>query len=179
MSASNDVVVGVVEYDAAPSLSNPARVPVVVELVVDGAPSRRFADRSSHIPTPSTYDEFARPRFFAVAAAVSVVVSIIVSIIIVSSIVSPISHPLSLALARSIARRVPSVLLSRSRLASRLVFPLFPRRRPTIGRHPSPHPSHPVRFTHSKNQPIDDIDTIDREGWVVVGWTPRMMTCCD
>jgi len=146
-SASNDVVVGVVEYDAAPSLSNPARVPVVVELVVDGAPSHRFADRSSHIPTPSTYDEFARPRFFAAIVSVSVVVPIVVSIIIVSIIVSPISHPLALALARSIARRVPNVLLSRSRLASRLVFPLFPRRRPTIGPHPSPHPI-PSRAFH-------------------------------
>ena len=144
MSESNAVVVGVVEYDAAPSLAKPARGPVVVELVVDGAPSRRFADRSSHIPTPSTYDEFARPRFFAVAVVVSVVVSIIIVIIIVS----PISHPLDRP--RSIARPERPPCSLETPVAR--VFPLFPRRRPTIGRHPS---IHPMRFIQKIEKSTD------------------------
>ena len=46
MSTSNDVVVGVVEYDASPRLAKPARGPVVVgALGVDGAPARRVSGR--------------------------------------------------------------------------------------------------------------------------------------
>ena len=119
MSESNDVVVGVVEYDAAPSLAKPARGPVVVELVVDGSPSRRFADRSSHIPTPSTYDEFARPRFFAAVAVVSVVFSIIVSIIIIFPVSRPLDRSLSLSRSLSLDRasRASSFLSRDSRRA--------------------------------------------------------------
>ena len=147
MSASNDVVVGVVEYDASPRLAKPARGPVVVELVVDGAPSRRFADRSSHIPTPSTYDEFARPRFFADAVVVSVVVSVVVPIIIVS----PISHPLARSRSLDRARRASS---SHARRSPRARLPLSSRvvvRRSVVFH----RAIHPVRFAHAFKPPTD------------------------
>ena len=141
MSESNDVVVGVVEYDAAPSLAKPARGPVVVELVVDGSPSRRFADRSSHIPTPSTYDEFARPRFFADAVVVPVVVSVVVPIIIVS----PISHPLARSRSLDRARRASS---SHARRSPRARLPLSSR--VVVRRSAVFHRAiHPVRFAHA------------------------------
>jgi len=144
MSTSNDVVVGVVEYDASPRLAKPARGPVVVvELVVDGAPSRRFADRSSHIPTPSTYDEFARPRFFADAVVVPVVVSII--------IVSPISHPLARSRSLDRACRASS---SHARRSPRARLPLSSRvvvRRSVVFH----RAIHPVRFAHAFKPPTD------------------------
>ena len=139
MSTSNDVVVGVVEYDASPRLAKP----VVVELVVDGAPSRRFADRSSHIPTPSTYDEFARPRFFADAVVVPVVVSII--------IVSPISHPLARSRSLDRACRASS---SHARRSPRARLPLSSRvvvRRSVVFH----RAIHPVRFAHAFKPPTD------------------------
>ena len=79
MSASTDVVV--VENDGVDaSLAKPAGVEfvefvefVVVEFVVVGSHSRRLADRSSHTPTPSTYDEFHRPRFIVVGRVVGCV----------------------------------------------------------------------------------------------------------
>ena len=81
MSASTDVVV--VENDGVDaSLAKP--VVVVVELVVvvvEGSHSRRLADRSSHTPTPSTYDEFQRPRF--------IVVVVVVELVVVTSILCP------------------------------------------------------------------------------------------
>ncbi len=162
MSESNAVVVGVVEYDAAPSLAKPARGPVVVELVVDGSPSRRFADRSSHIPTPSTYDEFARPRFFAAVTVVSVVVSVII-------IVFPISLSLSLSLSLALALARPLSIARPERPPSSLethvarVFPRLPRRR-------CDERSSSIRrasFKKSKNRPTDGaprvgFDVIDR-----------------
>ena len=83
MSASTDVVV--VENDGVDaSLAKPAGVEFVefvvvvefvefVEFVVIGSHSRRLADRSSHTPTPSTYDEFHRPRFIVVGCVVHIV----------------------------------------------------------------------------------------------------------
>jgi len=76
MSASTDVVV--VENDGVDaSLAKPVGVVVVVvefvEFVVIGSHSRRLADRSSHTPTPSTYDEFHRPRFIVVGRVVGCV----------------------------------------------------------------------------------------------------------
>ena len=150
MSESNDVVVGVVEYAAAPSLAKPARGPVVVELVVDGAPSRRFADRSSHIPTPSTYDEFARPRFFAAVAVVSVVFSIIVSIIIIFPVSRPLDRSLSLSRSLSLDRASrASSFLSRDSRRARL--PPLPASS-SDDRSSSIHPSHAF---HSKNRKVD------------------------
>ena len=154
MSASNDVVVGVVEYDAAPRLAKPARGPVVVvELVVDGAPSRRFADRSSHIPTPSTYDEFARPRFFADAVVVSIIIIVVPVVSII--IVSPISHPLARSRSLDPACRASS---SHARRSPRARLPPSSRVvvRRSIGRLPSRHPSRAFRaFIHQNIQNID------------------------
>ena len=168
MSTSNDVVVGVVEYDAAPRLAKPARGPVVVELVVDGAPSRRFADRSSHIPTPSTYDEFARPRFFADAVVVPVVVSII--------IVSPISHPLARSRSLDRACRASS---SHARRSPRARLPLSSRvvvRRSVVFH----RAIHPGRFAHAfkpstdppTHRPTDRLTERDARGGF--DSTPRM-----